>query len=264
MSFNVAPQVLHIFNPHAFNQTNLWVRQDKIRYRPSDDIFSDTPAYLQQARRLTNAGVRDEFSYNRGRHNTITGIEFKHTFLAEQFATGLTDPTYNSPCLEADGTPSSDTSVTNPSECSGAGMAPNNAFLPGLLAIDLTRGGKIYDFEGSTDVKQFALFGQDFIQLGKFTANLGLRYDKYNGLSSSHGIQPRVGLIYRSAPIKSSFHLNYSRVFITPYNENLIVASSSGPGSVSDSLGAAGSAVLNTGNRNQFNVGFETDSGAFR
>ena len=258
VSFNVAPQMLHIFNPHAFNQTNLWARQDKIRYRPSDDIFSDTPAYLQQARRLTNVGMRDEFTYNQGRHNAIAGIEFKHTFLAEQFATGVTDPTYNSPCLGEDGAPSSDTSVTNPSECSAAGMAPNNAFLPGLLAIDLTRGGKIYDFQGSTDIKQFALFGQDLIQLGKFTGNLGLRYDKYNGLSRSHGIQPRVGLIYHSPPIKSSFHLNYSRVFITPYNENLIVASSSGPGSVSASLGAAESAVLNTGNRNQFNVGFET------
>jgi hypothetical protein len=71
-------------------------------------------------------------------------------------------------------------------------------------------------------------------------------------------VQPRVGLIYSVAPIQSSFHLNYSRVFITPYDENLIVASSSGPGSVSASLGAVDSAVLNTGHRNQFNVGFET------
>lgn len=263
VSFNVAPQILHIFNPHAFNQANLWVRQDKIRYRPSDDIFSDTPAYLQQARRLTNAGMRDEFTYNRGRHNAIAGIEFKHTFLAEQFATALTDPTYNSPCLGADGAPSSDTSVTNPSQCSAAGMAPNDAFLPGLLGIDLRRGGKIYSFQGSTDIKQLALFGQDFIQFGKFTTNLGLRFDKYNGLARNHGVQPRVGLIYRADPIKSSFHLNYSLVFITPYNENLIVASSSGPGSVSASLGAADSAVLNTGHRNQFNVGFQTGLSRF-
>ena len=257
-SFNVAPQVLHVFDSHSFNQTNIWLRQDKIRYRPSSDIFSDTPAYLQQARRLTNTGTRDEFTYNRGRQNAIAGIEFKHTFLAEQFATGLTDPVYNSPCLGTDGTPSSDTSATNPSQCSAAGMTPNSAFLPGLLSIDLTRGGEIYSFQGSTDIKQFALFGQDLIQFGKFTTNLGLRYDKYNGLARNQGIQPRVGLIYRASPIKSTFHLNYSRVFITPYNENLIVASSSGPGSVSASLGAADSAILNTGHRNQFNVGFET------
>lgn len=258
ISFNVAPQVLYTLSSHAFNQTNLWVRQDKIRYRPSDDIFSDTPAYLEQGRRLTNAGMRDEFTYNRGHHNVIAGIEFKHTFLAEQFATGLTDPAYNSPCLGADGAPSTDTSVTDPSQCLASGLAPNKDFLPGLLSIDLTRGGHIYGFQGSTDIKQVALFGQDFIRLGNFTVATGLRYDKYNGLARNHGVQPRVGLIYSANPIRTNFHFNYSRVFITPYNENLIVASSSGPGSVSASLGAADSAILDTGHRNQFNVGFET------
>lgn len=258
VSFNVAPQFLHTFNNHAFDQTNLWVRQDKIRYRPSQDIFSDSPAYLEQARRLTNAGLRSEITYNKGRHNAIAGIEFEHTFLAEQFATGLTDPTYNSPCLGADGAPSPNTGVTQPSQCAAAGLAPNGAFLPGLLSIDLTRGGKIYGFQGSTDIKQEALFAQDFVTLGSFTADLGLRFDKYNGLARNHGLQPRVGLIYSAAPLHTNFHLNYSRVFLTPYNENLVVASSSGPGSVSASLGAADSAVLNTGHRNQFNVGFET------
>jgi hypothetical protein len=258
VSFNVAPQFLHTFNNHAFNQTNLWVRQDKVRYRPSDDPFADAPAYLQQARRLTNAGLRSEFTYNQGRHNAIGGIEFKHTFLAEQFVTGLTDPSFNSPCLGPDGAPSSITTVTNPSQCAGAGLAPNSAFLPGLLNIDLTRGGRIYAFQGSTDIKQVALFGQDFVKLGDFKLDLGLRYDKYNGLARNHGVQPRVGLIYSSPPLHSNFHLNYSRVFITPYNENLIVASSAGPGSISAALGATDSAVLDTGHRNQFNVGFET------
>ncbi len=90
-----------------------------------------------------------------------------------------------------------------------------------------------------------------------------MRFDQYNGLSRSHGVQPRVGLVYSAARIHSSFHVNYSRVFLTPYNENLIVASSSGPGSVSASLGAASSAVLDTGHRNQFNVGFETAASRF-
>jgi len=258
VSFNAAPQVLHTFNSHAFSQSNLWVRQDKIRYRPSQDIFSDTPAYLEQARRLTNAGLREELTYNRGRHNAIGGFEFKHTLLAEQFATGLTDPAYNSPCLAADGAPSPDTEVTSPSQCAAAGLAVNSAFLPGLLAIDLTRGGAIYGFHGATDVKQVAVFGQDFVKFGDFTADLGLRVDQYDGLVRNHGAQPRVGLVYGSSRVHTTFHLNYSRVFLTPYNENLIVASSSGPGSVSASLGADRSAILNTGRRNQFNAGFET------
>jgi len=262
-SFNVAPQILHTLSNHAFSQTNFWVRQDKIRYRPSDDIFSDSPAYLQQGRRLTNAGTRSELTWNQGRHNAIGGVEFKHTFLAEQFSTGITDPAYNSPCLGPDGVPSPDTSVTDPSQCAAAGLTPNNSFLPGLLSIDLTRGGEIYAFEGYTDIKQLALFGQDFIRLGNFTADVGLRFDKYNGLATNHGVQPRVGIVYSSSALRTNLHLNYSRIFITPYNENLIVASSSGPGSVSESLGAANSAVLNTGHRNQFNTGFETSLADF-
>jgi hypothetical protein len=258
VSFNVAPQFLHTFSNHAFDQTNFWVRQDKVRYRPSGDPFADTPAYLQQARRLTNAGLRSEFTYNQGSHNAIGGIEFKHTFLAEQFATGLTDPRFNSPCLGPDGAPSPITTVADPSQCTAAGLTANYAFLPGLLNIDLTRGGSIYAFQGSTDIKQVALFGQDFVSLGDFKLDLGLRYDKYNGLARNHGVQPRVGLIYSFLPLHTNFHFNYSRVFITPYNENLIVASSAGPGSISAALGATDSAVLNTGHRNQFNVGFET------
>ena len=258
VSFNVAPQMVHTFSNRAFNQTNVWLRQDKIRYRPSEDIYSDTPAYLEQARRLTNAGVRSAFTYVRGRHSVVAGGEFKHTFLAEEFATGLTDPTYNSPCLAQDGAPSADTSLRDPSQCAAAGLVPDSNYIPGLLPLDLTRGGTIYTFHGRTDIKQLALFGQDFIRFGDLQFKLGLRYDKYNGLVRTDGLQPRVGLTYGMSRLRTTFRGDYSRVFLTPYNENLIVASSNGPGSPSASLGAAGSHILSTATRNQFNIGFTT------
>lgn len=261
VSFNIAPQFLHTFNGHAFQQTNLWVRQDKVRYRPSDNIFSDSPAYLAQSRRLTDAGLRSEVTYTQGRHALIAGAQFRHTFLAEQFATGLTDPTYNSPCLEADGSPSANTSVHDPSQCSAAGLTPDPDFLPGLLTLDLTRNGTIYSFHGRTDIKQIALFAQDIVKLRDLQIKLGLRYDKFNGLVSSYGVQPRLGMTYGVSKLRTTFRGDYSRIFLTPYNENLIVASSNGPGSPSASLGASNSAVLHTGTRNQFNLGFTT---AFR
>lgn len=259
VSFNIAPQMIHTFSSHSFNQTNLWLRQDKVRYRPSENIFSDSPAYLEQSRRLTNTGLRSEFTYNRGRHNVIAGGEFKHTFLAEQFASGLTDPTYNSPCLNPDGSPSSNTSVRDPSQCASLGLTSNANFLPGLLPIDLTRGGSIYDFRGGSDIKQIALFGQDFVRFGNLRLKLGLRFDKYNGMVRTHGVEPRTGLAYRLTRIHTTLRGDYSRIFITPYNENLVVASSNGPGSPSASLGASDSNVLSTGTRNQFNTGFTTD-----
>ncbi|WP_035357704.1 TonB-dependent receptor [Edaphobacter aggregans] len=258
ISFNIAPQLIHTFNSRAFGRNNVWLRQDKIRYRPSDNIFSDTPAYLEQARRLTNTGIRPEFTYVHRRHNVTLGGEFKHTFLAEQFATGLTSPTYNSPCLDPYGAPSANTSVRDPSQCSTVGPTPNAAYLPGLLSLDLTRGGSIYSFQGKTDIKQLALFAQDFIRYRDLQFKLGLRYDKYNGLIGTHGLQPRVGLTYSLSRLRTTLRGDYSRVFLTPYNENLIIASSDGPGSPSSSLGAAGSHVLSTANRNQFNIGFTT------
>ncbi len=259
-SFNIAPSMLHILNSAAFSRTNLWVRQDKIRYRPSEDLFADTPATLAQARRLTNAGIRSEFTYSRGRHTAVIGADWRHTFLSEQFTTGLTDPAYNSPCLGPDGAPSPNTDYTDPSQCAPAGLTVNPGFLPGLLAIDLTRKGQLFDFRGYTDIKQEAIFGQDSIRLRDLTFNLGLRFDNYNGLTSSSAFQPRVGAAYTASPLHTVFHLAYSRVFLTPYNENLIVASSSGPGSTAGALGAVDSAILKTGRRNQFNVGFETQA----
>jgi len=256
-SFNVAPQFIHVFNPHSFSQTNLWVRQDKIRYYPSSDIYSDTPAYLQQARRLTNAGIRSEYNYNNGRHNLVIGGEFKHTFLSEEFATGLTDPAYNSPCLGVDGAPSPNTALRFSSQCASVGLTPNASFLPALLPIDLTRRGQLYPFRGSAEIQQEAVFAQDYIKVGDFTLAAGLRFGEYNGLVANRGVQPRTGIVYHSSLLNTNFHANYSRIFITPYNENLIVASSSGPGSISSSLGAAESSVLDTGHRNQFNTGLE-------
>ncbi len=169
-SFNVAPSIVHTLNSVALSQTNLWVRQDKIRYRPSEDLFADTPATLAQARRLTNAGIRSEFTYARGRHTAMIGADWRHTFLSEQFTTGLTDPAYNSPCLGPDGSPSPNTAYIDPSQCAPAGLTVDPGFLPGLLAIDLTRNGQLFNFKGYTDIKQEAVFGQDSIRLRDVTS----------------------------------------------------------------------------------------------
>ncbi|HEY4087627.1 MAG TPA: TonB-dependent receptor [Bryobacteraceae bacterium] len=263
-SFNIAPQSTHVFDAHHFIRTNLWVRQDRIRYYPSGNVYSDTPAWLQQTRRLTNAGIRSTYAYNRGRHNITAGVELRDTFLSEEFATGLTDPAWNSPCLRSDGTDSPDPALRASSQCAASGLRTNPDFLPGLLAIDLTRGGQIYSFRGSTTIGQGASFVQDDIHLGNFTLTAGLRFDLYRGLARNHALQPRTGVAYHSSLLHTGFHVDYSRIMITPYNENLIVASSNGPGSVSSSLGAGESAVLNTGGRNQFNTGFETPTRHFQ
>ena len=57
-------------------------------------------------------------------------------------------------------------------------------------------------------------------------------------------------------------HFSHARVFLTPYNENLVLSSSTGPGGLGNgSLGATGIQPLTPARRNQYNVGLEQQFG---
>jgi outer membrane receptor protein involved in Fe transport len=71
-----------------------------------------------------------------------------------------------------------------------------------------------------------------------------------------------VGASYHIKKTGTVLRLAYSRLFLTPYNENLILSSSTGTGTGSGGLaatgiGAFGQAPLKPATRNQFNAGFE-------
>jgi hypothetical protein len=129
-SFNTSAFWTHIFNPASLLSSNIYVRQDQVHYYPSGDLFADQPATLQQARRLTNLGIKEDFTYAKGIQNLKAGVNIYQTPLSETFRLGITDPAYNSPCLTASGAP-----VTDPTDlnCTGPGETKNPAFLPSLL-----------------------------------------------------------------------------------------------------------------------------------
>lgn len=262
-SFNIAPSYTHIFNPATLLGVNAWIRQDRIGYFPSSDPFFDLPATLSQGRRLTNAGMKTDFSYVKGKHNIKVGFQFQHTFLSENFQTGLTDPTFNAVCLNALGLPITDPAVLNPA-CTAAGEQVNPNFNPGLLPFDLTRGGTLFSFKGRTDIKEEALYAQDNITLGQFNFMLGVRGDNYNGLSHGHQLEPRLGLSYNVKRSNTVLRIGYGRIFVTPYNENLILSSSTGQGGLATNvLGAFGAKPLTPAKRNQFNAGFQQAFGKY-
>jgi hypothetical protein len=164
-------------------------------------------------------------------------VEIYHTFLSENFRFGITDP-------------------ANP-----AFLGEDGSFLRGLAPFDLTRGGQPFRFLGHTDIKQEAAYLQDNLTLGNLSLMLGIRGDNYNGLSSGHQIQPRVGVSYQIRSTGTVLRLAYSRLYLTPYNENLILSSSTGQGSGSGGFASNGLAVgdtpLKPASRNQFNAGFQ-------
>jgi len=122
----------------------------------------------------------------------------------------------------------------------------------------LTRGGSPLNFRGHADIKQYGFFVQDNITLGNFSFALGLRGDIYRGLSSDAAPEPRLGASYIYKPTSTVFRISYSRFFETPYNENLILSSSTGVGGLSaSSLGAYGAGQLVPGRRDQYQAGIQ-------
>ena len=262
-SINVSPGWTHTINNNTLLTTTAWFRQDQLGYFPSADLFADQPATLSQSRRLTNAGIKSDFSYVKGIHNFKAGVQFTHTLLGESFAFGLTDPLFNALCVDASGSPIVASGVTSPGDCAGFGTgdSPNPGFLRGLLGYDLTRGGALFDFRGHADIREEAIYAQDAITLGHWTFNAGVRGDNYNGLSQGKLLQPRLGAAYNVSQTHTVLRASFGRFFETPYNENLILSSSTGSGGLTNGLAAFGSQPLQPGHRTQYNVGLEQAAG---
>lgn len=261
-SFNVGLAFSEVLGPALVLTANTWARQDRVNYSPSADLFSDQPATLAQSRRLMSTGLRSDLTYARGRHTVKGGVQIQVTPLSEAFSTGLTDAAFNSPCVDANGTPVANPSLISPTECAAAGSIENATYQPALLPYDLTRGGTLFQFRGAATVYEQSAYLQDSVRFGQLNLSLGLRYDHYGGLSEGSAIQPRTGIAYQLRSTGTVLHVSYARVFLTPYNENLVLSSATGPGGLANgSLGATSVQPLSPARRNQFNVGLEQQLG---
>jgi outer membrane receptor protein involved in Fe transport len=256
-SFNIAPGWTRIISKTLLLSANAYVRRDKVTYSPSANPFADLAARISQERGLTNFGAKVDLSYFKGRHNAKVGAQVSFTSLSEHFQLGLTDPAFNAPCVDSSRKPVSGTSATDPSGCQALGLSPNAAFQPGLARFDLTRGGSLFTFNGSALIKQQAVYAQDSITFGKATAMLGVRFDRYEGLTSATSLQPRVGLSYL-AQTGTVVRASYGRTMETPYNENLVLSSATGSGGLAqNAFGAVGDTALQPGRRDQVDVGLQ-------
>ena len=265
ISFNIAPSWTHTINSTSLFSMSPYLRQDNFHYYPSHDIFDDTPVTLSQSRRLQNAGFKTNYTLTKGIHTIKAGATIYHTFLTEGFGLGVTDPTFNAPCVDSDGNAVTDPAITDPAQCGvGNTYTANNGYSPGLAPYDLSRGGSLYRFHGHTDIKQEALYVEDNIAWHNLNVMVGGRVDNYNGLSRRSLVQPRIGVSYHLNSTGTVFRLGYGKFFLTPYNENLIVSSSTGIGGLESTAGTPLSAVpLKPAARDQYNAGFEQGFGKF-
>jgi hypothetical protein len=285
-TFNIAPSWTRLMNTHTVVNLGGWVRRDQYNYYPSADPFADLTPDLQfqsvgQNRSLTNAGLRGDVDYMKGKHNLKAGVFFEHTFLNENDALGIVDPTSNPVCFNADGSPNTNPGLTNPANCS-APLQPNANFNPLLACYDLTRTATLpgsdgcpnrtsglYDFLGHTDIKELALFAQDTLTVKNWQFNLGVRGDLYNGLTIARELEPRLGVAYKIKPSSTVLRVSYARTMETPFNENLILASTGCTDPVVSAIMASSStpcvtnAPLSPGTRNEFHAGLEQAFGKY-
>jgi hypothetical protein len=294
-TINFAPSWTRLVNTNTVLTVAGWFRRDGYNYYPSGNPAADYTPDLQfesvsQYRTLANAGIRSSVSYVRGKHNIKAGIDFENTALNENDKFGIVDPGDNAVCLNANGSPNTNPLITSTTECGGVGNVGgtvNSGFIPLLGCYDLTRiaplpasdgcpagqtTSTVYPFNRSANIKEAALYVQDTISVRNWSIYLGLRGDIYRGISSDGLAEPRVGVSYNIKQTGTVLRLSYARTMETPFNENLILASTgcndpvifdlqeSVPGGqcISSSV-----PPLSPGHRNEYHAGFEQAFGKY-
>ncbi len=283
-TFNIAPTWTHLVSAHTLFTVGAFVRQDQFNYYPSRDPFADFTPDLQsetvgQNRRLTNAGAHADVSYVNGIHNIKAGVSYDQTLLGEHDTFGIVDPTLNAVCLNADGSPNTLASLTNPTLCTGL-LTPNPKFVPLLGCYDLTRIGILpasdgcpssrsgmYLFNGNGDIKEMALFLQDNITVKNWNFNVGLRFDDYHGITAAKALEPRLGAAYNIKKTQTVIRASYARTMETPFNENLVLSSlgcnDAVVNALMSTLGACNTTPLSPGTRNEFHAGLQQAFGKY-
>jgi hypothetical protein len=271
LTWSVAPGYQHTFNARTLLTINPYMRKDQVNYYPSGDPFADTPATQTLNRQLLNWGVKADVSTTSGRHSLKYGVDLKQTRLLENFGFGITDPGFNSPCIDNTGASIPDPALTDPAQCAGAGYEPNTAdnpdsivpFSQGLFPYDLTRGGNLFAFHATSNINQYAFYVQDSITEGNFQFNVGFRLDRYDGLVSKTSPQPRAGIAYNIKKTGTVLRIAYARTFETPFNENLLLSNGTGVGGLAGNVFGANPVPIAPGFRNQFNAGFQQSVGKY-
>jgi len=263
LTWSVAPGYQHTFSAHTLLTINPYIRKDQFNYYPSSNPFDDQPATESQNRQLLNWGVKADISTLQGHHSLKYGIDLKQTRLLENFNFGITDPTFNSPCVDSSGSPVGNPSLIDPSQCAQAGYQPNAPFSPALLAYDLTRNGSLFAFHGAANINQYAVYAQDEITQGHFLFTVGFRADRYAGLVTKTEPQPRLGIAYNLKSTGTVLRVAYARTMETPFNENLLLSSATGAGGLAQNVFGSTSVPIQPGFRNQFNTGLQQALGKF-
>jgi hypothetical protein len=272
-TFNIAPTYTRVLGSNAVFNFGPYVRKDSYNYYPSGNPLADLGPIqnesISQERSLLNAGAHADITVQKGNNSIKAGAVYEHTFLREHDNVGVVNPTFNSPCVDANGNPQP--GFSDPAQCAGAGFVSNDPSVGGtynsiFAPYDLTRGGSQYLYFGHADIKELALYLQDQLKAGNWVFNLGIRGDLYNGLTVTRQPEPRLGAAYSIKKTNTILRASYARTLETPFNENLVLSSQGCGNAVLSPLLACTpgvSGTLQPGFRNEFHAGFQQAFGKY-
>jgi len=99
-------------------------------------------------------------------------------------------------------------------------------------------------FDGQATGQNLGLFVQDtFSPMADLNVNVGVRYDRYRLLIEDSAVSPRVGVAYHVHGSGTVVRGSYSRIFMPPFAENLLLSSSAQARALSPDADDAGSDV---------------------
>jgi len=182
----------HTFSPNVIMDLRGMVRDN------SNDFYSNaesTPIEVTQHNWFREGYFKGSITISHGHHEIKAGVESDNTFLNENTAYNITDP---GDC----GPGSSGSSSTGGTSCTF-----------GFIA-------------NRPDLEQSA-YVQDFVHVGNWTINAGLRWDHYQLILNRHAVDPRFAISRYFPSLGVVVHFSYDRVFQTPSFENLLLSSSS-------------------------------------
>lgn len=179
---------LHLFSPNLSGSFSGMVRNH------SNDYYSNalsTPIILFQHNWFPELYFRGMVTVEHGRSEWKAGVESDNTFLHENFNYIITD---------------------------------RSQFDDGTALIFSFPGA--YPSQGQRRDLEQSAFVQDLVRLGKWTMNLGVRWDHYQLAVNSQALQPRLAISRYFQSLGLIAHVSYDRVFNTPSYQNILLSSS--------------------------------------
>lgn len=186
------------------SQTLTWLRQmgrrftfDMVAYRRAAsaalDATTASPLAATQERSLDHQGANASVSYASGSHRVKAGVQYDRSPVSEQFS-----------------------------------MVGNGTERGSIEArFDPVLGGSPFTFSGSRVGQNLGAFIQDtFSPVQDLNVSLGVRVDRYKLLVEEAAVSPRVGVAYHVHQTGTVMRGSYSRLFMPPFSENLLLSSS--------------------------------------